>query len=607
MNRTFLLFFLPLFFTCTIGWAQNGAGYHGAEFLSVHPSARRVALGDAVTAIPHDINAVRYNIGAVGGLRHTLLTANFHKWIDDTQQGSLAFGYPQPWGVIAGGLSYFDEGEIQRMDQDFFSTGETIQSGDMMLSLGYGNWYKTERFELDFGVSFSYMHQNLAGETSNAAGMDLGMQLHIPYVSFGAAVQNISLNKVQFDTYKTPLPRTIRTGITGHGKIYNALTGLLSSDLIWIRDQDASIHLGAEIIYNQLLALRGGYSLSGSRVTPWALGFGLYIPAEWLNNSLARIDYAYAPIQTFESSAHRFSIHFAMNKLKTQKYDLSGIRQRLQSEIDQAQQARMKIEEEKEAAQKLLDQINERLAKIQEIADSDNRIEIVPDKSDRRTLTVVMKQINFDFNKWEIKPEYFNTMHNIADILKTYPEAQVQVSGHTDSIGTDPYNIRLSHKRVNRVISFLNEQEDIPENKFFMPVGYGELRPIASNATPEGRAENRRVEFKIFSFDKPPKVPKASAVFDVLKADETSVKIQCNGKTDPKVNSLSDPPRVVLDLSDVYIMADKKVIPLNTGPFQQARLGFHSENRFTRVVLDLERNVKIDVKVIQDYIIVNAD
>jgi outer membrane protein OmpA-like peptidoglycan-associated protein len=84
----------------------------------------------------------------------------------------------------------------------------------------------------------------------------------------------------------------------------------------------------------------------------------------------------------------------------------------------------------------------------------------------------------------------------VVDIMKQNPDIRkVRVEGHTDSKGSDAYNIKLSQRRANAVRDYLIAHG--VEADRLVAVGYGETRPVADNGTAEGRARNRRVEFTI--------------------------------------------------------------------------------------------------------------
>lgn len=106
----------------------------------------------------------------------------------------------------------------------------------------------------------------------------------------------------------------------------------------------------------------------------------------------------------------------------------------------------------------------------------------------------IIEHIRFDTNKWDVKPEYFTVLDRVAAVLKLNPDLIVVVQGHTDNIGTAAYNLELSYKRAKAVKAYLLKV-GVPANRV-TPVGYGFTEPTAPNATPKGRAENRRVHMK---------------------------------------------------------------------------------------------------------------
>lgn len=104
--------------------------------------------------------------------------------------------------------------------------------------------------------------------------------------------------------------------------------------------------------------------------------------------------------------------------------------------------------------------------------------------------------ILFDFNKAEIKPESGDTLGEIAKLLKDNPGLKLYVVGHTDAVGAMQYNKDLSEKRAQSVVQWLAGRHGIAAERL-VPAGVGPLAPVASNATEEGRAKNRRVELVV--------------------------------------------------------------------------------------------------------------
>ena len=98
----------------------------------------------------------------------------------------------------------------------------------------------------------------------------------------------------------------------------------------------------------------------------------------------------------------------------------------------------------------------------------------------------------FDFDESTIKPEAHPLLDEVAVILENNPEMKGEIRGHTDSTGPEEYNQQLSEKRAEAVEQYLENKGIDPSR--LTSIGYGESQPIASNETPEGRKENRRVE-----------------------------------------------------------------------------------------------------------------
>jgi outer membrane protein OmpA-like peptidoglycan-associated protein len=103
--------------------------------------------------------------------------------------------------------------------------------------------------------------------------------------------------------------------------------------------------------------------------------------------------------------------------------------------------------------------------------------------------------ITFDTNSTEIKPQFYAVLNDVADVLEQYPATYVDVVGHADSTGDAAYNQRLSEQRAQAVAGYLIAQ-NVMRDRFYVG-GMGETSPIASNDTPQGRAQNRRVEIII--------------------------------------------------------------------------------------------------------------
>jgi outer membrane protein OmpA-like peptidoglycan-associated protein len=596
-------------------------------------------MGGAFTALTNDINLMRYNVGGLGGLQHTSLALNFNNWIDDTQQGNMAFGLPfgKSW-AIGVDLSFFNEGTIVELDPNFIPTGNEPSSSDMLMAIGLGKFMPFEMgdriWQVGVGASLKYLNQNLVGEISNVAATDFGVQLIFPQMmklkseeamladadddsikntftlSLGASVQNLSLSKVKFDTWESPLPQTVRFGAAlDFDKMpFKKWNLILSSDALWTTKEKLKYQLGTEIIVNRVFSLRGGYKFNDASISKWGIGFGLYAPTEWLGKSKMRFDYAFAPLTAFESdAAHRFSINFAfgaaddgrdaydqvkgVDLFRQNADELDSLQRALQSEIAKAQRAQQEALDFKR-------QLEEMMRQAQMIVDSDRTGNLSVTQQDS-SLKIIATNITFDFDKATIRPDQATTLNNIARILELDPtQGKIHLAGHADAIGPDDYNILLSHRRIDSVKAYMVVKGKIDPNRFFMPVGYGESKPIASNETEEGRAKNRRVEFDMYPASATPPIPQGTVVQSVRTVNANTVEIVFNGVVQPgETMSLKNPERFVIDFPDVFLLTNKKEFTLSNAPFIRARMAYHADGTYTRIVFDVTQAVDPKITV----------
>ena len=146
----------------------------------------------------------------------------------------------------------------------------------------------------------------------------------------------------------------------------------------------------------------------------------------------------------------------------------------------QAEAARQQAEHDKaDIRAKLLQQLNA----------------VLETRDSARGLIANMGDVLFETGKYELKPAARERLAKVSGILLAYSGLKVQVEGHTDSVGSDDFNQKLSEDRANAVRDYLAEQ-GVPDSAI-SSLGMGKLQPIADNATPEGRQRNRRVELVV--------------------------------------------------------------------------------------------------------------
>jgi outer membrane protein OmpA-like peptidoglycan-associated protein len=127
-----------------------------------------------------------------------------------------------------------------------------------------------------------------------------------------------------------------------------------------------------------------------------------------------------------------------------------------------------------------------------EIQAGQAKVESMPDHVVRITMT---NQTAFDTNSSTIKPGFDSTMDKLADVVVRYAKTTLVVVGHTDNVGSDSYNQKLSERRAAAVAQYFESRRVNPVR--LSVSGKGESSPVASNASEAGRQQNRRVEIYV--------------------------------------------------------------------------------------------------------------
>jgi len=111
--------------------------------------------------------------------------------------------------------------------------------------------------------------------------------------------------------------------------------------------------------------------------------------------------------------------------------------------------------------------------------------------------TIVLRNIFFDVNKYELKPESQVELDNVVKLMKENPTLKIQINGHTDNVGKAADNLSLSDNRAKAVVQYITSKGI--EAAHLSSKGFGATQPVADNSTDEGRAKNRRTELKVVS------------------------------------------------------------------------------------------------------------
>jgi outer membrane protein OmpA-like peptidoglycan-associated protein len=188
----------------------------------------------------------------------------------------------------------------------------------------------------------------------------------------------------------------------------------------------------------------------------------------------------------------------AAAELEKTRAELEASRKAAEDAQRAAEAERQKVEEQRKAQQAHADELA-RLEKEQQKTREELRAtlsQLATVRQEARGLIVTLPgSIYFDVNKSDVKPAMRARMTEIAKALATVPDQHVLVEGHTDSDGSSEYNLQLSRLRADSVRSVLVAGGVSPDR--IESQGYGETRPVATNANAAGKAQNRRVEIVI--------------------------------------------------------------------------------------------------------------
>ena len=218
--------------------------------------------------------------------------------------------------------------------------------------------------------------------------------------------------------------------------------------------------------------------------------------------------------QTAEANNARLAADRAADSLRTarlqrlltlseaQRADLEAKRQLSEQEM---QALRQRADSLRNAAEEANRRLNEALGQLRSLV-----AEITNLQQTQRGLVISLSDILFDVGKSTLKPGAQASIGRIAVVLTQYPQHQILVEGHTDATGGDEFNHQLSHDRANTVRTALIAG-GVDASKISAE-GFGETRPVATNDTPAGRQQNRRVEIVIVG---------AGTVADAVPRDTT--------------------------------------------------------------------------------------
>lgn len=457
-----------------VALAISGKGTTAAAFLKISVGPRAVAMGEAYAGVADEVNAVYWNPAGLAQLRAPEITAMHVFWFEDIYFDHLAWALPLEVGVLGASLVYLNGGTLQRSEagdtpddpaRGTFSAADVGFTGAYALPIN-------EHMHLGLGVVL--FSENIDSQASLGWAANLGFLYHLPWEGWrlGAVVQNLGpATRVEEEYFRLPINFKVGMAYTPVNEV------LLTLDYNQLLEQYGKISFGVEYVFENSLAIRAGY-LYQEKIDPAELysGFGSNAVAglsagmgiTYLN---LRLDYAFVPYG-FLGTTHRISMTYAFN-------------QALATPTPAPTPAPTPVP----TALPTPAAVAQRQALESKFRDIQRRIELG-----------ILQNIQFASGSMELTAGSLSTLNEIAAELMPFPELTVRIEGHTDSQGPADGNQRLSQRRVNSVKQYLVEHHGLNPAQL-VAIGYGEKRPVADNATPAGRRQNRRVEFKVLNIE----------------------------------------------------------------------------------------------------------
>jgi outer membrane protein OmpA-like peptidoglycan-associated protein len=198
---------------------------------------------------------------------------------------------------------------------------------------------------------------------------------------------------------------------------------------------------------------------------------------------------ARADSETKQAAAARTTAEIERERAEAARTEAERARAGEEVARAQADSARREADEARRAQEEAQRQLQTSLSAILET------------RREARGLIVNMSDVLFDFNRATLTPGAREKLSKLAGVMLAYPGSyRISTEGHTDSVGTDEYNMKLSRDRAESVLNYVL-QAGIPSARVGSAVGFGESRPVASNDSASGRQMNRRVEIVISELD----------------------------------------------------------------------------------------------------------
>lgn len=298
----------PVFAQYDYGFKFNKAGSSGMQFLKIAAGAREAGMGEAMTAVTNDANAVFWNPSGIAKVDKIQVSFNHNRWLVGSEHSTLAIAVPVRRMVVGLGLTSFgidDFEETTVTEPD--GTGRMVSAGDLLVGLTVSRRF-TER--LVIGGQIKYAYETLDNDSYGNILMDIGTQYDTGFrnLRLGFSLQHFGPDMSVLDQkFRTPL--LFRLGAADEIIDLDQLKLTASAELVHPTDNIEWVNTGLEMVLIDTFVLRAGYRFYVDQMNVSA-GFGLITPDT--NFGKLYLDYAYAPTGTVFAPVHRFSVRFSL-------------------------------------------------------------------------------------------------------------------------------------------------------------------------------------------------------------------------------------------------------------------------------------------------------
>ncbi len=506
---------------------------HLMPILRMGVGTRALGMGGTGVASSNDAAGAYYNPAMLGWACGTQVGAMHALGMEaDRRLSSVAASHRLEWGAI--GASFLTAGmaDIEERDPSGARLG-TFDYGDLALML-HGA-YTTDL--ASFGATFKYLHQgldaNVEGEDGvSGIGFDFGVAMQpIDWLRLGVAARDVA-SSIGGDEEADNVPFNLRGGVA-----IMPLEGFtVACDLDYTNDEDLKYHAGAEAALPLTEDIGGAIRL-GLNDDHLTMGLGLMV-------KMVEFGYAYIDEpEDFLGESHRIGVTLKLGEdcpfeAAPRATGVSPIRDRDQDGIPDGSDKCPTAAEDFDGFEDtdgcpdtdndgdgILDVKDECPTRAEDfdsfqdadgcpdvdndgdgVLDGDDRCPNDPETMNRYEDTdgcpddipahMAMANINFKYDSAEIAgADPLPILDDIAAFMKENPDVRLEIEGHTDSRGSDTYNLDLSARRAQTIKNYLVNKGVSAER--LMTKGAGESRPIDSNDTDKGRARNRRTEFHL--------------------------------------------------------------------------------------------------------------